>query len=182
MTSMPEASRFDGLARWLQMLLVLSLSINLLIAGAVFGGAWVAHHGLERPGGPHAAPVMALVGPLGKFFSTLPPERKAELRDVIQAHQASIAEFNKAMAGVRREASDALLAVPFDRAKFETALKHVYTTEAEARSAMTTAHGAILARLTDAERIAFVKTLNWPGVAGTSEKTAEEGPAATKAP
>jgi hypothetical protein len=47
-----DGSRTDSIARWLQILLVFSLSINLLIAGAVFGGAWVVRHRMVEPGVP----------------------------------------------------------------------------------------------------------------------------------
>jgi len=184
-TSTLEPPRSQNLARWLQLLLVLSLSINLLIAGAVFGGLWLAHvvgHGQFEHGPPgHPGPAMAMMGPVGKFVATLTPERKGELREAIKAHQAAVSEFNKAMAGVRHEVVDALLAVPFDHAKFESALKHVYEAEAVARAANVPANAAFVEHLTDAERASFVKVLNWPGVKNT-ENAVGDTPAETKAP
>jgi uncharacterized membrane protein len=175
-----EQPRNDGTSRWLQLLLVLSLSLNLLIAGAVFGGAWVVRH---HPDGamPGRGPAMAMMGPLGKFVTTLKAERRAELREFIAKHQAGSGEFNKTMSSVRREVADVLLAAPFDPAKFEAALKRLYDAEAAARATNIAANSAFVEHLTDAERAAFLKSLNWPGVPG-ADKTLEEVPVPPKAP
>jgi hypothetical protein len=99
----------------------------------------------------------------------LSPERRAELHDVIVQHQAAAAEFNRSMTSARQQAADALLAVPFDRPKFEAALKHVYETESAARLANLSSNGAVVERLSDSERASFLKLLNWPGVAGAGK-------------
>ena len=163
-----DGPRAGGLARWLQVLLVASLSINLLIAGAVLGGAWVARHHLGG-GGPmgRVGPAMAMLGPVGKFVGTLKPERRAELRDAIGQHQTAMAEFNAAMASVRNEAAEAIGQTPFNRAKFEAVLKRLYETEGSARSAGVASSGAFVEKLTGEERGAFVRILNWPGIRGT---------------
>ena len=176
-----ESPRSEGPARWQQILLVLSLSINLLIAGAILGAVGFHWRGGERPGQMRPGPAMAMMGPVGKFAATLAPERRAELRDVLALHQAGAGEFNKAMMPARRDVAEAILAVPFDPKRFEAALKHIYESEAAARTAGIAASGAFVEHLTDNERAAFLKSLNWPGVPG-SEKSAAEESTTPKAP
>lgn len=159
------------MARWLQALLVMSLAVNLLIAGAVFGGAWVAHH---RPphgglGHPMMLPAGPMAGPVTRFVAGLPPERRAQLHDVITGHQGAAAEFNKSLAGLRREAADTMLGVPFDRTKLEPLLKRLYEAESSAKVATIPASVTIVQSLTDAERAEFVKEMNWPGVKGAEK-------------
>ena len=69
----------------------------------------------------------------------------------------------------------------FDPAKFEPALKRLYEAEAAARTTNIAANSAFVERLTDVERAAFLKSLNWPGVSG-ADKSVEEVPAPPKAP
>ena len=168
-------TRSDGVAKWLQLLLVVSVSVNLLIAGAVFGGTWVFRHKFEPAGSMRGGPAMAMMGPVGKFVTTLSPERRAELREFIVLHQTATAEFNKSMLPVRREAAAAILANPFDRARLEAVVKRLYETEASARTANLASSSTFVEHLTDPERAAFLKELNWPGVPG-AEKAAEPAP------
>jgi len=84
------------------------------------------------------------------------------------------------MLTIRREVADAILAAPFDKLKFEAALKRMYETEASARVANVSANSAFLEHLTDSERAAFVKLLNWPGLLGANKDA--ELPAEAKAP
>jgi uncharacterized membrane protein len=176
-----ESPRAKGPARWQQVVLVLSLSLNLLIAGAILGAVGFHWRGGERPGQMRPGPALALMGPVGKFAATLAPERRAELRDVMALHQAGAAEFNKAMTPARRDVAEAVLAMPFDPTRFEAALKRIYESEVAARTANIAASSAFVEHLTDRERAAFLKTLNWPGVPG-SEKSAAEESATPKAP
>jgi len=181
-TSTFEAPGGAGSARWLQVLLVASLAVNLLIAGAVLGGAWVAHHHPAHGGFGHPAmmPAGPMAGPVARFVAGLPPERRAQLRDVIAGHQGAAAEFNKSLAANRRETFDAMLAVPFDRAKLELFLKRLFEAESSAKIATIPANVTIIQNLTDAERAEFVKEMNWSGVRG-AEKAPETAPG-TKAP
>ena len=181
-TSTFEAPGGAGSARWLQVLLVASLAVNLLIAGAVLGGAWVAHHHPAHGGFGHPAmmPAGPMAGPVARFVAGLPPERRAQLHDVISGHQGAAAEFNHSLAGIRREAADAMLAVPFDKSRLEPLLRRLYDAESSAKAATIPASLAIVQNLTDAERAEFVKEMNWPGVRG-AEKAPETAPG-TKAP
>lgn len=175
--------RWDGTPRWQQILLVLSLSLNLLIAGAVLGAIAMHRHQPRREiaaaGRPGAA--MAMMGPVKKFAEGLSKQRRAELADVIAQHAASGAEFNKAIAPVRKEVADAILAAPFDSTRFEASLKRLYDSEAAARMAHVSVSAAFVEHLTNEERTSFLKTLNWMGIAG-ADKAGGDVQDAPKAP
>ena len=180
LVSAPGPARSDLPGRWLRLLLVLSLAVNLLIAGAVLGGAWVMRHG-GGPGSMRPFAAGPAAGPVGKFITMLPPERRSALHDVIAQYQGASGEFNKGMAAARHEAGDALLAAPFDRARFEAAVKRVYDAELSGRTAMIPATGSFVEHLNGAERESFLRMLRWQQGVPPDNK-AGDLPAGTKAP
>ena len=180
--SASDTPRSDVATRWLQLVLVLSLAVNLLIAGAVLGGAWVLRHGAGPLGSMRQLAAGSMVGPpLARFIATLPPERRAELHDVIVQYQGAAADFNKSMAAARHEAADVLLAAPFDRAKFEAAAKRVFDAELAGRTAMIPVTGNIVEHLNGGERESFLRLLRWQQGIANDAKAAETAPG-TKAP
>jgi len=138
------------------------------------------HRGFE-PMMRGAANVGPVVGPIGKFINTLPPERRAALHDIIAQYENASKDFNKTMAGARHEAADALAARPFDHARFETAIKHVYDAEVAGRTAMIPTTGQVVDHLSDGERQDFLRMLKWQQGMSVDNKMAET-PADTKAP
>ena len=173
MASAQSLDRGDKPQRWWRGLLVASLALNLLIAGAVLGGAWV----MRLHGGPfgvmrHSA-AGPVVGPVGRFIGALPPERRSALREMIAQYQGASVEFNHGMAAARHDAADALLTTPFDRAKFETALKRVYDAELAGRTAMIPATGNVVEHLTGAEREMFLHMLRWQQGVGVDGRAAD---------
>ena len=78
-----------------------------------------------------------------------------------------------------RRAADAINAKPFDRAKFETAIKSVYDTEFSGRTAMIPATAQVLEQFSSEEREMFLRMLRWQQNPDTK---AGEAPGQTKAP
>ena len=179
MVSSHGLDRSGQVPRWWRSLLVASLALNLLIAGAVLGGAWVMRHHGERPGPGNIGIAGPGVGPVGKFIGTLPPERRAELHDVIDKYQSASADFNRGMLSARHEAGAALMALPFERARFEAALKRIYEAELTGRTAMIAIAGDVVAHLDGREREKFVQLLRWQQA---NESKGTDGAAETKAP
>lgn len=114
----PTPNDPKGNARGMRVLLVISLSLNLLIVGVVlgamvFGGAWHGHHapGLDRASGP-------LTRALG------PDDRRAIGRQMRQAYQdgrpgraTQKATFDALINALRQE--------PFNRAEVETRMQEM---------------------------------------------------------
>ena len=93
--------------RAVRIALAVSLSLNLLILGAV-GGLW-----LNRPG-PGEAPAIRMLG-LGPFAIALSREGRSDMRARIEADLPALARDRVVLGQGLREVQRALLAQPFDR-------------------------------------------------------------------
>src|SRR5205814_5285705 len=97
MTEAPEAavaaSRWDG--RWWMALLVLSLALNLLVAGALAVRFFAPEH-FERYTGASYSPLIPR-----KFLSDLPADRRKELGDLLRRSRG---EFHNDFAEMRKVA------------------------------------------------------------------------------
>ena len=107
--------------RWLLAILVLSLLVNGLIAGA-FAARWGGASHTPWPGSSVNA---HLVG----YAVTLPGERRREILRSTEALRAEMRPIRKAMQQARDRAREALVANPFDPQRFETAQKELFDAE-----------------------------------------------------
>lgn len=108
-----DAAPRSGLSGGLRALLVVSLALNLLIAGGVAGAWWMHRSG---PAPDHARHAQGAGGPLTRALS--PEDRRAIMRRMMAAHRDRTAETVQG-ADARRAALEALIvalrAEPFDR-------------------------------------------------------------------
>jgi uncharacterized membrane protein len=126
--------------RWLNIVLVGSLALNLFLAGILAAG-WMRHHGSrDWRGGPPG--MMALLHGVGGEAA----------RDAREAHRAVLRERIDAVRAARGALAQRLAAEPFDAAAFEAALDDLRSRSGEAQGAFHEAFAAIAATLSPEER------------------------------
>ena len=124
--------------------LFVSLAINLVVAGSLVGAIWRAHG--PPPGG------LSIIPNLLGYASTLPPQRRKELWDSIAEERGHIRPFRREVRAARQETVKALVAEPFDRAKFLAAQARQVEVENRARNAAQELYVKIADQLTPEER------------------------------
>lgn len=129
-------------------LLVVSLAANLLIVGLVSGAVWRFRHGH-----PPMADVVApnLLG----YASSLTPERRKELWERTAEERRNIRPFRRDVRTARNAVTEALVAEPFDRQRFEAAQRKLVESEHAARLAVQALYIELAANMTPEERRAF---------------------------
>ena len=118
--------------RLLGVIVVISLAVNLFLAGLV-GGDWI----MGRPGPPPFGPTMNFTW----MRHALGPEAMPMIEPVMQRHRESMHRQVEGLRAQRREVGLALTAEPFERARLEGALARMRT---QAMEAQTTFHGAFV--------------------------------------
>ena len=135
--------------RW-RLIILASLALNLLFAGAAAGSLW--HSKRHYSHGSLRGAELAI----DKFLRTVPKERAKELRKLLKATaQPRVEPLVAGIRQARRDAAAALSAQTFDREQLTAAFGRIDQAEATAKSA---ARGAILslaANMTAAERSAM---------------------------
>jgi uncharacterized membrane protein len=134
--------------RWLLAILVVSLLVNGLIAGAVAGRKWGSEAHTPWPGSSVNA---HLVG----YAVTLPGERRREIWRATETLRNEMRPTRKLMQDARERAREALVANPFDPQRFATAQKELFDAEQSTRLATLKLIQAIAEKLTPQERAAF---------------------------
>jgi uncharacterized membrane protein len=117
----------------LSRLLIASLAINLLVAGAV-AGTWLSTHRHPRGGhGPNggAGGEAGLMG----FLRTLPPERQTVVRSAADDVRPALRPIRQAAKAARLDVEAAITADPFNAATFKAAVLRLTEVESEARRA-----------------------------------------------
>jgi uncharacterized membrane protein len=135
--------------RWLMALLIGSLALNLLIAGAVGTRVWSMRHGGDQVIGRQV---------LG-FLRGLPQSRKAELEPQIKAMRQAIRQARKSNADLRAQVATALTAEPFDPATLERVVRQMLDGDATVRSTRVSALVDLAKSLTPDERSAMLKQM-----------------------
>ena len=72
--------------RWMWVLLIVSLALNLMVLGVVFGSLWAVRHG-----GMWDAPVA--FDRSQRFMQGLPRERRAEMQSVFFSHKPGLIPY-----------------------------------------------------------------------------------------
>lgn len=147
-TEPPEGATVRGRApRWMWIVLVLSVAINLIVVGMAV--ATVLHHRWGK-GPSHSR--------LARFVETLPVERRDSVRSMLREHRDRIRPLRRTLRRARRQARDAFSAEPFDR----DALAAAYAEVANARIALTRARQEwfpkLAEQLTVEERRAYLRS------------------------
>lgn len=133
--------------RWLLGLLLVSLAVNLVVAGSVAGAVW-------RHRSPPSWSTSVVPNLLG-FAGTLPAERRRQLWQDTAEERGHIRPFRRAVRAAREETMKALLAEPFDRQRFLAAQARQAEAENHARDVVRDLYVKIAERLTPEERRAF---------------------------
>lgn len=124
MVSDPTTAR-SGRPRWLTIVAVVSLAINLMIAGAVAGHLLSGRHHVWRESevmrGETRMPDRPGEAVIQRMTAAVPPENRAVFLAVIAEHRQQIADAGRQVRDARIKVRDAIAADPFDRAKLDQA-------------------------------------------------------------
>jgi uncharacterized membrane protein len=150
MTSVVTGMHGGRAARWLTPVLVGSLALNLIVAGAVGSLLWrglAERH--EASLGPRVVPSV-----LG-YAVTLPPERVKELEQLTKEEWERVRPLRRALLEARDESMKVLAAEPFDRERFLAVQARLVEADKRSREAAFKLHSAIGINLTPEERRGF---------------------------
>jgi uncharacterized membrane protein len=133
--------------RWVLVLLIGSLALNLVVLGLVAGAVW-----RFRSPPPWAGAVTPnLLG----YAGTLPHDRRRVLWDATADERRQVRPFRREVRLAREETLRMLVAEPFDKQRFVGAQMRQAEAENRARAAVQTLYAEIAAHMTPAERKAF---------------------------
>lgn len=142
------AGPMDQTRRWLWRALVLSLSINLLVAGIFIGSKWT-HEGRHA----HHARDHGLMG----FTKSMDGERRQVIQELAKVHRERGRALRKEVRSKQRAAMELLKAEPYDREAFVAALDDALKERADARRELTEQFVGMIDQLTDEERRAYAE-------------------------
>ena len=120
--------------RWMWIVLVLSVAINMVVAGMALA-TWLHFRKGHGPGHSRFA----------RFVETLPVDRRGDVRRMLENHRDRIRPLRRTLRRARRQARDAFAAEPFDR----EALIKAYADVANARIALTRVRQELFPKLAD---------------------------------
>jgi Spy/CpxP family protein refolding chaperone len=103
---------------------IASLCLSLFLIGLMVGGFWHGPHWGPRPAHEEAEDGRPAKGGGGMMMS-VPPEIRAELKDILAPHAAEIDKERAAMHDARISVGKALAADPFDPDAFKAALENM---------------------------------------------------------
>jgi uncharacterized membrane protein len=137
---------------WVKYLLVVSLGLNLAIAG-LFIGAKVAGHDSGKPPHPPGASGMR------HFMHALPNSKRREVRQYFKLNREKMHANGYAMRGAMENIQAVIVAQPFDadalNAAFDQQRTHIITMTTDAQTAFV----EIIAGMTDDERKQYVANM-----------------------
>ena len=151
-TNSEPAGTERRIPRWVWIVLVLSLALNLVTIGAIGGTLYSAQHGGFWGGHRHSSDERA-------FMRSLPAERGEALKKIFREHRKNLKPYWRRVRSARREAAEVLRGDPFEKAKFEAALEKLHQTHLEARAASRPMIVDLAGKLNPEERKVFLKTM-----------------------
>lgn len=151
MTAMATGIRSSRAPRWLMPVLVGSLALNLIVIGAAGSLLWRGDFGM--PGTLGRRVVANITG----YAATLPPERIQELERSVKAERQKAWPLRRALLAARADAYKALMADPFDQARFLAAWAQLVKADERYRVASFDLQSAIALHLTAEERQGFLR-------------------------
>lgn len=125
MTGLSDPMAGSGSRRWGRLLLIASLSLNLLLAGVL--GAWAVRPLFHGP-----SPSFEFGRMIERMSHRLSSADAAALRHAYDAHRQEMGKLRDSVRDARRKVRRALRADPFDPSALKSAMDEVRTT----RSAM----------------------------------------------
>lgn len=132
--------------RWIGILLLISLALNLLVAGFFIAHKLrpEKHRRITGPGYTQLIP--------RKFFFDVNPDRRAELVEAMRAHRKLFRGHRRELRGAAKLVADALEAEPFDQAALDAALQGFHGKSVELIDEGGRIGASFYAMLTDQER------------------------------
>ena len=140
-------SRFANWPHWTKFLLVASLAVNLLIAGAV-GMRYFYPERMERWSGASFTQLLPR-----KFMSDLPEERRREFLDLLKSRRDTFRESRADMRDVALRFAEALERNPYDEAQVATAVQDFTKLSTQMVDSGTLVTLQIVQKLTPEERM-----------------------------
>ena len=151
MTAVPADARpVRQTSRWLMAGLAASLLLNGLFLGVMASRWWSIRAAAPSLGSSDNAHLFGLA-------VTLPPERHREIRRAVENERAAMRPLRQKRWDARDEVRNALIANPFDPARFAEAQKRLFNAEQETRLGTLKVIEAIVQRLTPEERSALAQ-------------------------
>jgi uncharacterized membrane protein len=151
MTAMTTGIRDSRAPRWLMPVLVGSLALNLIVVGAAGSLLWRSDFGVPEALGRRV--VANIIG----YAATLPPERIRELERSIKTEREKAWPLRRALLAAREDVNKALVAEPFDQARFLAAWAQLVKADERSRATSFELQGAIALHLTPEERRGFLR-------------------------
>jgi len=136
--------------RWMWGLLVVSLSINLLIAGIVIGSVWAI-----KRGGFWNVPTV--IERNARFMRGLPEDRRDEIRSIFFEYRDDLRPYWQSLREARRDIGRLLRSETYSRAELDAAMETLFEQEKRARQAAKPMLQDMLSRLDRDERIHFLR-------------------------
>lgn len=136
----------SGRPRWLKVLLIASLALNLLVIGGMASAMWRHHHGRGPFGGPRGD--HSLMG----FVRDLPSERQQAVRADVEAAREAVKPMRQEIRDAWAATNAVLTAEPFDKAKVKEAAAKLLAAEAKFKTAISDALIDTAEKLTPEER------------------------------
>ena len=140
--------------RWVWIVMVVSLAINLLVLGGALGAAW--HFRYIRALGNGAAPHH-----FGAFVATLPRAKRQQIDAILSAQRVELQPLRQAVRQARREVGNAFAAEPFDKERFRTLNLAYIEARSRVLEARAKAYPDIISILDASERKAFLRWRHW---------------------
>lgn len=146
------AKTASRVSRWVWIVLVVSLALNLVTIGAMGGALYTGRHGGFWGAHRHSSDGRA-------FMKSLPEARREELKTIFREHRKNLKPYWRRVRGARRDAADVLREDPFDKVKFEAALEKLHQTHLQARAASRPMIVDLAGKLNADEREVFLKAM-----------------------
>jgi uncharacterized membrane protein len=139
-----------GDRRWLVTALVLSLAVNMVLIGTA--GGYLLRNSSSFAGNTVSPLAPNLLG----YANSLPETRRKALWTVTEEERATVRPLRRALREAREEFLKALVAEPFDIARFTAVQNQMLEADRKAREAVHKLYSEIATNLTPAERRGYV--------------------------
>ena len=135
--------------RWMWIVLILSLALNLLVLGVAAGAIWHFRQGHDFP--HHGSDGLA------RYLATLPPDRRDEIASLIETERETSRRLRRLSREKRRDLARAFEADPLDADRLDTAARAASEARIPLIRQRQELFSAIAAKLTAAERRAYLE-------------------------
>jgi uncharacterized membrane protein len=149
----PQKSRFANWPHWTMFLLVASLAINLLIAGAI-GMRYFSPERMERWSGASFTQLLPR-----RFLSDLPEDRRREFLDLLKSRRVAFRQSRQEMTTAAQRFADALERTPFDAVEANKAIDDFTKLSTDLVDSGTLVTRQVVGKLTPEERGLLAKAV-----------------------